>query len=209
MNFDVRTAILGLAVGNLVLGLILQLFQFGAEHPQRIPFLATGKLLQGIGWLLLYERGVLPDFLSFTVGNIILIVGTAYDTWAMYRISQRPVSHALQLTSAVGITALCILATPLSAAGRVAVTSFAVMVFFALGARAMLGDSSSNSLLRRYIGWSMGLMVVVVSVRGAWAALAPEHFTLFSANTIQLVMFAALYYLGSLVVRVVAPIYGA
>ena len=38
-------------------------------------------------------------------------------------------------------------------------------------------------------------MVVVTSVRGTWAALAPEHFTLFSGNTIQLIMFATLYYL--------------
>ena len=195
MAFDIRTAILGLAVGNLVFGLILQLFQFGAERPQRIPFLATGKLLQGVGWLLLYERGVLPDVLSFTLGNIVLIVGTAYDSWAMYRISQRPVSRALQLTSAAGTVVLCILATPLSAAGRVAVTSFIVMIFFALGGRAMLSSPSGNSLLRRYVGWSMWLMVAVISVRGAWATLAPENFTLFASNTIQLITFATLYYL--------------
>ncbi len=41
----------------------------------------------------------------------------------------------------------------------------------------------------------MWLMVAVTGVRGVWAALAPEHFTLFSANTIQLIMFAVLYYL--------------
>jgi len=71
MDFDIRTAIFGLAFGNLVLGLILQLFQFSAEHPQPIPFLTTGKMLQGVGWLLTCERGALPDFLSFTM-NLIL-----------------------------------------------------------------------------------------------------------------------------------------
>jgi len=195
MNFDIRTAILGLAVGNLVLGLMLQLFQFGPERPQRIPFLATGKLLQGFGWLLLYERGVLPDWLSFTVGNIALIVGTAYDTWAIYHISQRTVSLTLQVSSTVGIIVLCMLATPLSAAGRIAATSFTVMIFFAVGGYAMLRYSSGHSSLRRHVGWSMWVMVVVSSVRGTWAALYPEHFTLFAANMIQLIMFAALYYL--------------
>ncbi len=143
MAFDIRTAILALAVGNLVLGLILLFFQFGAERSQRIPFLTVGKLLQGVGWLLLYGRGVLPDWLSFTIGNIILIVGTAYDSWAMYRISQRPVSRALQMASTAGVIVLCLLAMPLSAAGRVAVTSFAVL-FFALGGHAML--SASNAI---------------------------------------------------------------
>ena len=195
MNFDIRTAILGLALGNLVLGSMLQLFQFGPERPQRMPFLATGKLLQGFGWLLLYERGVLPDWLSFTVGNSILISGTAYDTWAMYHISQRTVSRTLQVVSTVSILALCSLATPLSAAGRIAVTSFTVMIFFALGGLVMLSYANGNLLLRRHVGWSMWLMAAVTSVRGTWAALAPEHFTLFAANTIQLITFATLYYI--------------
>nr|MBP7690080.1 PAS domain S-box protein [Thermoflexales bacterium] len=195
MAFDIRTVILVLAAGNLVIGLILLFFQFGTERTQRIPFLATGKLLQGVGWLLLYERGWLPDFVSFTLGNIVLIVGTAYDSWAMYWISQRPVSRARQVSSAVFVVAVCLIATPLSDAGRVAVTSFTVMIFFALGGRAMLSALDRRSLLRRHIGWSMWLMVAVISVRGLWATLAPEQFTLFSANTIQLVMFAILYYL--------------
>ncbi len=195
MNFDIRTVILSLAVGNLVFGLMLQLFQVGPESAQRIPFLATGKLLQGAGWLLLSARGMLPDWLSFTVGNSILIIGTAYDTWAMEYISERTVSRALRVSSMVGVIGLCLLATPLSAAGKVAVTSFLVMIFFALGAHAMLSYPSGNVLLRRHVGWSMWVMVAVMSVRGTWAALAPEHFTLFANNTIQLIMFAALPYL--------------
>ena len=195
MDFDIRTAILGLALGNLVFGLMLQLFQFGPERPQRIPFLATGKLLQGVGWLLLYERGILPDWLSFTVGNSILLIGTVYDTWAMYHISQRTVSRARQVVSTVSIIVLCSLATPLSAAGRIVVTSFTVMILFAVGGYIMLRYSNGHSLLRRHVGWSMWLMAAVTSVRGTWAALAPEHFTLFAVNTIQLITFAALYYI--------------
>ena len=96
---------------------------------------------------------------------------------------------------AVCIIVLCILVTPLSAAGRIVVTSFVVMIFFAVGGHTMLRYSSEHSLLRRHVGWSMWLMVVVSSVRGTWAALDPEHFTLFAGNTIQLIMFATLYYL--------------
>ncbi len=195
MDFDIRTAILGLASGNLVSGLILLLFQLDETPSRRIPFLATGKLLQASGWLLLYSRGALPDWLSFTVGNIVLIIGTSYDSWAMYWISQRPVSRSLQAISAVTVIGICTLAMPLTAAARVALTSITVMVFFALGARTMLRGASRSMGLRHYIGWSMALMAVITSVRGLWAMLAPEHFTLFSANSIQLIMFATLYYL--------------
>ena len=195
MTFDIRTAILGLAAGNLVFGLILQLFQNTTERPQRLPFLVEGKILQGFGWLLLYGRGVFPDILSFTVGNSALLIGTAYETWAMYRISQRAVSRALQVYSSAGIIALCVIATFLSAAGRIAVTSYMVMILFGLAGYAILGKPPRNSFLRRHIGGSMWFLVVVIGIRGTWAALAPENFTLFAGNIIQLITFATLFYL--------------
>ncbi|MBK8047206.1 MAG: PAS domain S-box protein [Anaerolineales bacterium] len=193
MNFEIRTAMLGLAAGNLVFGLMLLLFQLGEPHAERIPYLATGKVLQGIGWLLLYGRGVLPDLLSFTVGNSCLIVGTAYDTWAMYRLSGKPVSRTLEFSSIAGVVFACILYTPLPAAARIATTSVTVMIFFALGGRIMLSKAAGNLALRRYIGWSMWLMVAVSGVRGIWATLVPEQFSLFAAHPIQLIMFGALY----------------
>ena len=193
MNVDIQTAILGLAVGNLIFGLILLLFQFDAQEPRRIPYLLTGKLLQGAGWLLLAGRGALPDWLSFTAGNSALIVGIAYDTWAMYGISQRPVSRTVRATSAAAVVLICLLTTPLLAAARIAITSFTVMVFFALGGRVMLRRADGNSRLRRAIGWSMWLMAAVLMARGVWAAVAPEQFTLFASNHIQVVMFVALY----------------
>ena len=118
MTLDIRTAILGLAVGNLVFGLMLLVFERSEKTSQRIPYLAVGKVLQGAGWLLLYGRGVLPDWLSFTVGNSILIIGTAYDSWAMYWISDRPLSRRQRVSSAVAVVAICVLAAPLSPAGR-------------------------------------------------------------------------------------------
>ena len=194
MEIDIRTVILGLAVGNLVFGLVLLLFQSDGSNSQHFLFLIPGKLLQGAGWALLFGQGVLPDWLSFTLGNSLLITGTAYDSWAMYRIMQRPVSRRLQIASAVIVVLCCVLATPLSPGGRVAVTSAAMTTFFALGGRAMLGSGSGNLWLRRFIGWSAWLMAAVLAVRAVWAALTPAEFSLLSANTIQIAMFALLYY---------------
>jgi len=193
MGYDIRTAILGLAVGNLIFGLILLLFQFGGKESQRIPYLAAGKLLQGAGWLILVNSGALPDWLRLTVGNSVLIIGFAFDTWTMYWISQQPVSRTMWATSAAAVVLICILIAPLPAATRVAVASFTVMFFYALGGRVMLSRADGNVWLRRYVGWSMWVMVAVLSVRGVWATLAPENFTLLEANTIQLVMYAVLY----------------
>ena len=49
MEIDIRTVILGLAVGNLVFGLVLLLFQSDGSNSQHFLFLIPGKLLQGAG----------------------------------------------------------------------------------------------------------------------------------------------------------------
>ncbi len=195
MSFDIRTAILGLAVGNLVFGSILVLFQRGEEPSQRISFLVTCKLLQGIGWLLLSGRGSIPDFLSFAVGNSCLLSGIAYESWSMYRLTGRPVSRRRHVYSAAGITLICILSTPLTAAGRIVVASFIAVIFYALSGQALLNRPSEKSMLHGYLGGSAWLFVVILSIRGLWALVAPENFTLFAADTIQLITFATFYYL--------------
>ena len=44
MEIDIRIVILGLAVGNLVFGLVLLLLQSGGSNSQHIPFLIETHL---------------------------------------------------------------------------------------------------------------------------------------------------------------------
>jgi PAS domain S-box-containing protein len=192
---DIKTLILALSLGNLVFGVMLILFQLREERSRRNPYWTAAKLLQFTGWLLLYCRTSIPDFLTYTVGNACLLSGFVYECCAMFRISGRPVRRTLHVSSVAGIVLACFFLTPQSPSFRIAVASFISVIFFALSGWAMLNSSGNKSLLRIYIGWSMWLLAVIVVVRGMLAMFVPEGFVLFSSNTIQNITFSMFYYM--------------
>jgi len=192
---DIRTIILALAIGNLVFGIVLILFQLRQEHSLRNPFWPAAKFLQCGGWLLLAGRGVLADSLSFTLGNFCLLTGFAYECWAIYRISDRPVLAAHQFLSIAYALLGAILATPLTATGRLAAASLLSTPLFALSAWAMLNGRPQRSPLRTYLSLSIGLLALAACTRGFMALTATEDFFLFSQNLIQFISFSILFYM--------------
>ena len=111
---DIKTILFLLAIGNLVFGLELILFQLREPQSQSNPYWIAAKLLQCVGWLFLSGRGTIPDIVYIPLGNGAILCGLAYESWAMFRIVGRPVSRRLHGWTATGIVMVCILFTPLS-----------------------------------------------------------------------------------------------
>ncbi len=195
MPLDIRTIILALATGNLVFGVILFLFQRRQERSLRNWFWTAAKFLQCAGWLLLALRGTIVDILSITLGNIALIAGFAYECWAIFRISGRSVPVAYQGLSLAVISIGIVLAAPLGATSRIAAASFLSLPFFLLAAWAIHAGERRRSSLRIYLSASIALLALAVFCRGLTALLEANSFTLFSANTIQVVTFAILFHM--------------
>jgi len=145
--------------------------------------------------VLLAGRGVLADSLSFTLGNFCLLTGFAYECWAIYRISDRPVLAAHQFLSIAYALLGAILATPLTATGRLAAASLLSTPLFALSAWAMLNGRPQRSPLRTYLSLSIGLLALAACTRGFMALTATEVFFLFSQNPIQFISFSILFYM--------------
>ena len=192
---DIRTIILTLAFGNFVFAVVLILLQKGQEAVQRNHFWSTAKFLQCSGWLLLAGRGTLPDLLSYTLGNFCLISGFAYECWAIFRISDRPVPLAYQWASTLYALVGVLAATPLSATGRLAASTLLSAPVLALTAWAILRGGSPHSSLRAYMGWSTLLLAVAAVIRGILAIASNGEFVLFSQNPIQFISFIILFYM--------------
>lgn len=192
---DIKTVILSLAIGNIVFGFALFLYQIHEQHSPKNIFWIAAKILQAGGWLLLHQRGEIPVLLSFTLGNTLLLSGFAYECWAMFRISGRTVDRLSHNGAIIAIVVASLIATPWSPANKIAMASFVSVVFFGLSGWAMLQSDRKKSPLRIYLGWSMWLVVVIVFLRGFWALYAPEGFALFSGNAIQRISFICMYYL--------------
>ena len=85
---DLRTVMLMLAVGSLLFGLLLMIFQFNRNNHQRVPFWVAAKILQAIGSLMLYYRTETYDAVTM-LANTALLLGCAYEAWAVRFLSGR------------------------------------------------------------------------------------------------------------------------
>lgn len=192
---NIQTAILALAVGNVLFGVMLALFQLSEPRSRKIPFWTTAKLLQGVGWLLLYSRGTIPEYASVVAGNLFLLCGFAYEAWTMYRLSGRDVSRRLRFASVAGIVVVWLLLSLAPAPMRIAAASLIAAVFYGLGGWALLSYRRDRSLLRTYVGLSMLLFVVIVCGRALWAILSSGDVVLFTESLVQAITFAFQYYM--------------
>jgi PAS domain S-box len=181
---DIKTLILVLAVGNALFSAALFIFQLTEAREERNRDWTRGKLFQAVGWFLLYWRGSLPDAVTFTVGNIVLIIGIAYETWAILRIAGTVVRRRVRVASLIAVTSTCLIVTPFLPALRIGATSLAAASFFAVTGLGLFRSTVGKSPLRTTLAWSFCLVALVVATRGV-LALVNRDFNLFTDNLIQ------------------------
>ena len=190
---DTKTLLLALALGNL--SLCAALFFF-AQDPRQPGYLSwsRAKQLQAAAWVLLYLRGVLPDFLTIPVANALLFAGFALDAAALWEMSGRRRAWRNYLLPALGAGIAILLGAwlmELPASARIAIASVVSGFYFAAGAAALGsgGGWRSGSLLRRYLVLLMLALAGAVVARG----LLPDGLGPVGAPLIQAVGLGALY----------------
>lgn len=99
---DLKTVMLMLAVGSFSFGLLLVLFKFSLSRHEQVPYWTEAKFLQAIGSLLMYFRTDSFDALT-VLANMLLLMGCAYEAWAVRILSDRQVRRRLHITISVAI----------------------------------------------------------------------------------------------------------
>ncbi|MFS2139613.1 diguanylate cyclase [Duganella sp. Dugasp56] len=196
---DIKTLVLALALGNLSLCAALFFFEQegrrGAQPAAGQSTWALAKQFQALAWGLLYLRGALPDFLTIPFANALLLAGFALDASALWEQAGRRVWRRYLLPAlgvAIGLfTGAWLMDVP--AAGRIAIASLAVGLFFIAGAAALGRGWSAGTLLRRYLVLAMLVLALAVMARGLLTALLPQGAGWVSPALIQGVGIVALY----------------
>ena len=192
---DANTLILTLAFGSYVFGFLLILFQYGKEPSRRIPFWITAKFLQGTGSLILYSCDISSPSPLNLAADVLLLVGCAYESWAVFCITGRTVSSRLHLSVTGGIFTACFLMLLLLPPLRLSLNFLIHTLFYGLPGWALLRSADRKSLLRAVLGYSFLLVAGVFLTRSLWILLVPEHsFSGFGA-VIGQVMLPTVYYM--------------
>ncbi|WP_153110706.1 GGDEF domain-containing protein [Propionivibrio limicola] len=148
---DIRTILLLLAVGNLIVAGLLSLYRYRQKLPA---FVLTARLFHAVGWSLLWLRGMIPDELSYAAGNILLNLGWAIEAVALLSIEQRErrIELLYAALAVAGAAAVVFNQWAQTAPNvRIATASVTTLLFFLLPA-FLLGLGRQGSLLQRAIG---------------------------------------------------------
>ena len=128
-SMDTRTIILLLAIGSFLFFLLLLLDQFRKAPAQRIPYWAGAKFLQAVGSLVLFVRGPTSEFATIVSANTLLLLGCAYEAWAVCYLVGHRVGRLVHVPVALAIVAVCLATFCLPPPNRAAVV-FAVHIVF-------------------------------------------------------------------------------
>lgn len=167
---DARTIILLLAIGSFVFFCLLLIYECRKESSQRIPFWAGAKLLQAIGSFILFWRGPLPDFVTVATANNLLLLGCAYEGWAIFYLVGRRVPRHVHLAAACGIVMACLLTFFLAPPSRLLVVFSLHTIFYALPAAVLLTKNTGRSFLRTALGSSYLLLSLLFLTYLVWIA---------------------------------------
>ena len=155
---NLLSVILLLSIGSFVFGLLLFIFQFEKDKTQRIPFWVAAKFLQGTGSLILFSRGAAFDVETVLIANTLLLIGCAYEAWAIFYILGRIVSRRVHVAVTAAIVITNLSTALLSPPYRLAAIFLFQSIFYFLPGWVLLAGKEAKSWLRTVLGFSFALM---------------------------------------------------
>lgn len=193
---DIRTVIFLLWTGNLVFVTLLVSYRYGKAKKLSISLFGVARLAQAVGWLLMWQRGAIPDVYSMFLGNAVLYVGFALEALAIMSIEER----RLKRDVLYGIAAFLVVVVDVilynlrSPNIKIALASLVAMSFFVPPSFSFLFGSRS-SVLGRILGVFYMAFCVMSIVRAAAALSSSGVFTLMTSNISQGLAFMSLFFM--------------
>jgi PAS domain S-box-containing protein len=191
---DIRTILLLLGIGNLIIFLLLVINSFGHARTYTTNLYIVSRFCQFIAWVLLSLRGQISYELSFFAGNSILYTGWFMEGLAMVSIRER---RKIWDRGFLAGGVIAIIATYLNYRIQtpnlvIMTASFLATVIFVPPAAMLLLRKGATRLEQ-----SMGLMYAVFGAlsifRGISAIQAGENFSLLTPALSQTMTFVTLF----------------
>jgi diguanylate cyclase (GGDEF)-like protein len=187
---DVRTVLVLLFAGNAALGGLIFLYEWFTEesrHRRPLRIYALARLIQALAWLLMLERGQLPDLLSTQLGNSLLLGGFYLESLITMDLAKIRRPRARGVHTALSLAGLCLLNVVSfaydSPSNRMAAGSLGLGLCVALPSVLFILDAG-GSTFRRMLGIG-NLVFVGVLVTRAIQAMGDKTLHLYSHGATQ------------------------
>lgn len=169
---DLRTVMLMMAIGSLLFGLLLIVFKYKKSNPQDVPYWITAKILQAAGSLMLYIRTNTFDGITL-MGNVFLLLGCAYETWAVRILSGQQVKRLLHIIISAVIVFVSSIAALLASPYRGGIFFLLQSTFYYLPAIFLFRRSRRNFLLQLILAVAYSVTGTVFFTASAISLIFP------------------------------------
>lgn len=187
---DIKTVIGVLYWGNLLYSTVIlsyRLYQKTFDNQDHILQCGLAKLVQALGWLLMYLRGSISDLLSVILGNSLLFIGYFMDGQELlHLIGQKTkktnlIQRSILAVSIVGYICMeLLLGQPNIRVSLSSISVFAILLIPTL----RLARNENNGRFKKYLG-SAYLFFILLLLPRAITSLLFSEMDLFTSNVIQ------------------------
>lgn len=179
-------------------------FSYGTiENKKILKWFGYGKLLLTIGWVFLFLRGIIPDFISINIANMIVFSACCYETIAILSLLKKKSNKSYRLQIKITIVTILIfnMATLLDSTinTRVLIASIGLFAIYLQPSITYFAEKGHN-VFRIFYGLCFVAFEILILIRITYNYLNPQ--TIFFSNTI----FDSLYNIGLFLLSLISTV---
>lgn len=164
LRLETLTMINLLGFGHLLVLILLLAYQSHRVRPGPLNFFMVARLLQGIGWILIPYRGVLPNPLTIHAANILLLYGAALEGIAFSTYREKGVYKEHRYVAIATIGSLLFVVLARAPSHYLVISSVTAFFIDSLLSFSLLRRRRETALLR-IVGTVFGVVAVSLAVR--------------------------------------------
>ena len=190
-NIDIFTIILMIFIGNLISLLLFATYIKPSEAELYDKVYLASKIIQVIAWSVIGLRNNIPQFVSYGLGNALLITGYITEILAFISIKKELTKKHLLLTAITLFIVLILWFIPfsgLSSESRIFIITMPLVVYYFAAGCLFLKEKTSQTIFDKTIG---GLFIInsLINLYRSVCVLLSGQYSLLQPRNYQIVLF--------------------
>lgn len=187
-NIDIKTILIPIILGNIFTISYIVAYRFEHQNDKSINIFVVSKILQLISWSLVALRGIIPNFISISIANSILLLGALLEAIAiliLINVFEKTMKIRYIFSTIVMILIFnCITIFYNFENIRISVISMSVALLAVFPAFCLIRNKGA-SILQRIIGSLYFLIIVALIFRAFIAVSHYRYMNSFTTNVYQ------------------------
>jgi len=182
LPLDPKTVFLLYFWGNLFICMLIFSYSFSyaatTENKKKLKTFGYGKVLLTIGWVLIFLRNVIPDFISINIANSVIFGGCCYETIAILSLLKTKLKRRYHVQVIITIVAVIVfnVAAILGSTfnTRIVIVSLGIFAIYLPPTIAYLTEKGNN-LFRIFYLLCYIVFEILIFLRAVYNYTYPQH----------------------------------